>query len=207
MSIFLKKSNPTQVDIEKALFEMYTKMLSQIPVGMNEEQIHMEVKKAIVLCKEMSIKEGTYKLPNNYGDLLVKAAKNGDLKAQKIVVNARKEGAVDEDICEFWNLNDLQRRMVFWSENLFRYSSFLSFSENGLNPDDTMAKIRKMFPMYGNPEDTQHVSGDDRPLPHELRNRVDKYRMKHGSSCIKDKVKNFSTYNAFVREEIRRGNL
>ena len=38
----------------------------------------------------------------------------------------RQEGATDEDIREFLNLNDLQRRMVVWPEMMFRYSYYLS---------------------------------------------------------------------------------
>jgi len=87
-------------------------MLSQLPTGMTLEHARGEVRKAIELCKEQAIKEGTVGLPNNYGDLLIRDAESGDLNAKKIVDKARKEGAIYKDIREFWNLNDLQRRMV-----------------------------------------------------------------------------------------------
>lgn len=193
--------------IEKELEELYSQMLSQVHTGMTLEQARNEVQKAIDLCKEQAAKEGTADLPDNYGDLLIQATESGDPKAKKIVDKARKEGSTDEDVREFWNLNDLQRRMVIWSENVFRYSTFKCVKKDGLTADDAMVQVRKMFPMYGDPDDTSNTSGDDRPLPHELRGRVDRYRKKSGAAYIMDKVKQFTTYNAFVRDEIRKGNL
>lgn len=113
MSIFSKWFKNSQ-SIERELEEMYSQMLSQLPTGMSLEQARKEVRKAIIVCKEQAMKEGTSDLPDNFGNLLIQAAESGDPKAKKIVDKARKEGATDEDIREFWNLNDLQRRMVLW---------------------------------------------------------------------------------------------
>lgn len=181
--------------------------LSQLPTRMTLEEAHKAVKDAIKGCKEEAMREGTADWPENVGDLLLEVAKAEHVKYRKIVEKARKEGATDEDIREFWNLNDLQRRMVLWSENVFRYSSFLSFRDDGLSADEAMSRVRKMFPMYGDPEDTSHTSGDDRPLPQELRGRVDKYRERVGAIVIKSKAEKFTTYNAFIRNEIRLGKL
>jgi len=89
------------------------------------------VKKAIGLCKEQAAKEGTADLPDNYGDLLIQATESGDPKAKKYVDKACKEGSTDEDVREFWNLNDLLRRMVIWSENVFCYSTFKCIRNTG----------------------------------------------------------------------------
>lgn len=70
-----------------------------------------------------------------------------------------------------------------------------------------MAQVRRIVPMYGDPDDERHASGEDRPLPHEVRGRVDRYREKYGAVYIADRVKKYTTYNAFVRHEIRKGNL
>ncbi|OIP13805.1 MAG: hypothetical protein AUJ99_00875 [Caldisericum sp. CG2_30_36_11] len=214
MPIFSKWFKRSQSDIEKELGEMYSQMLSQLPTGMTLEYARREVKKAIELCKEQAIKEGTIDLPNNYGDLLIRAAESGDPNAKKIVDKARKEGATDEDIREFWNLNDLQRRMVIWSENLHRVAMASYLLRPGLSKDEekkAAAKIRKTFPMYGDPDNTKVTSGDDRPLPHELRGKVDRWRIKiineEGEEKIKERLDRYSTFNAMVRDEIRKGNL
>jgi len=84
----------------------------------------------------------------------------------------------------------------------------------GLSEDEeekVAAKLRKTFPMYGDPDNTKVISGDDRPLPHELRGRVDRWRIKiingQGEQELKEKLNRFSTFNAMVRDEIRKGNL
>jgi len=214
VSIFSKWFKYSQSDIEKELEEMYSQMLSQLPTGMTLELARREVRKAIELCKEQAIKEDTVDLLNNYGDLLIRAAGSGDLNAKKIVDKAHKEGATDEDIREFWNLNDLQRRMVMWSENVHRVAMVSSLWKPGLSEDEeekAAAKLRKTFPMYGNPDNTRVTSGDDRPLPHELRGRVDRWRIKmineDSEEKIKEKLNKYSTFNAMVRDEIRKGNI
>jgi hypothetical protein len=115
------------------------------------------VRKAILACKEQSRQEDTDKLPDNFGTLLV--AKSKELRAMGFTIaeNARLDGAIDEDIEEWWNLHDLQRRMVIWHENAFRYANFLSLREDGLNADEAMVRVRAMFPMYGDPNDRTHT--------------------------------------------------
>lgn len=205
MSFF---SNKSEKFIERELLDLYFQMFSQLPMGWTLEQAREEVKKAIAVCKKQAKEEGTDILPEDFGDLLLRDADSEyDPIAKKIVEKARKEGATDEDIRKYWNMHDLQRRMVIWSENVFRYSVYLSAIEEELSPDEAIIKQRKMFPMYGDPEDTRHTSGDDNPLPHELRGRVDVYREKHGAEIMQKKVSKYSSYNAFVRAEIKNGNL
>lgn len=194
-------------NVERELEEMYSQTFSRLSTGWTLEQARQEVKKAIEMCKEEAIKEGTANLPDNFGAYVIQAAESGERKCKRMVEKARQEGATDEDIREFLNLNDLQRRMVVWSEMMFRYSYYLSCIEKGLTADDAMTEIRKTFPMYGDPDNTLNTSGDDRLLPQELRGRIDAYREKMGTVYIKDRMKEYTSYNAFIRDEIRKGNL
>ena len=57
-------------------------------------------------------------------------------------------------------------------DNIFRTASFLKLKDEGLSPDEAAERVRKSFPMYGNPEDTSKLSGADRLIPNELRDRV-----------------------------------
>jgi len=164
------------------------------------------VRDALCQCTEQGRKEGTYRLPPGFGDKLVALA---DIlpQAPLIVSAARNDGATGEDIREWWNLHDLQRRMVLWSEQVFRYAVFTGMLDEGLSADEAMQQVRRGFPMYGDPTDTTHTQGDDRPLRHELRGRVDRYREKWGAAVIEERLAGYSSYNAFVRAELRRGNL
>ena len=164
------------------------------------------VSEAIAKCKQESEAEGSAHLSQDFGDHIIAAARMGEPLAERIVERARREGATDEDIKEWWNLPDLCRRMVIWSENTFRLSVFLhAKNDDGLSAEDAAARVRKMFPIYGDPEDTSILSGDNRQIPHELRGRIDSYKQVHGAEYIADKVKNYLSYNAFVRHAIQTG--
>ena len=201
-------------ELEEELEEMYSQFLSQLPTGMTLELARKEVKKAIELCKKQAIEEGTADLPENFGHLLIEAAKKGDPNAKKIVDKAHKEGATDDDIREFWNLDDLQRRMAIFMSEALKVTMAASLWKEGLTKDEEKeiaTKIRRTFPMYGDPDNTRVTSGDDRPLPYELMFRVDRWRMKmineEGEEKIKEKLNKYSTFNAMVRDEIRKGDL
>jgi hypothetical protein len=193
--------------IEKDLENMYAKLLTVFPTGMSRGEARKAVKEAIKDCRKRAREEGTDKLPSDYGDLLLAGEKGGHPGAKGIVEKARREGATDDDVREWWNLPDVARRLVLWSEEVFRLSVFYTALDEGVSDDRAAERVRKMYPMYGDPDDTAHTSGDDRPLPPELRGRVDRYRERVGAQVLKDRSMVFSTFNAFVRAEIRKGKL
>lgn len=197
--------NPEK-QLETELEELYTKIYASYS-GHPISEARRDVRKAILACKEEARREGTDSLPNNLGTLLVTKTEQLQAIGISIIENARLNGASDEDIEEWWNLHDLQRRMVIWHENMIRYANFLSFRDDGLNADEAMSRIRAMFPMYGDPNNTAHTTGDDRALRHELRGRVDRYRERYGAQAILEAAKSFSTFNAFVRSEMRHSRL
>jgi hypothetical protein len=206
MGPFSRPFLSAEQQIEAELGELYSKAYANYS-GQPLSEARRTVSEAIRACKEQARREGTDHLPDNFGTLLVTKTEELRVMGFTIVENARVNGANDEDIEEWWNLHDLQRRMVIWHENVIRYASFLSFRKDGLNADEAMAKVRAIFPMYGDPNDTAHTSGDDRPVRHELRGRVDRYRERYGAQSIVEASNHFSTFNAFVRSEMRSGRL
>jgi predicted RNase H-like HicB family nuclease len=206
MGIFSRFFQGTEKQVEVELKELYSKAYASYS-GQSISEARRTMREAIKACKEQAHQEGTDKLPDNFGTLLITKSEKLHDMGLTIVENARLDGARDEDIEEWWNLHDLQRRMVIWHENALRYASFLSFREDGLNADEAMARVRVIFPMYGDPNDTTHTSGDDRPLRHELRGRVDRYRERYDSQKVGEASKHFTTFNAFVRSEMRSGHL
>ena len=207
MSFLSRLFGGSQAAIEREVRNIYTQMLCNF-CGYTSTQAEQAMSEAIATCKQQGKSEGTADLPKDYGNLLVVAARMGEPKSQRIVERARREGATDDDIKEWWNLPDLCRRMVLWSENTFRYAAFLHAVDEdglGLSDESAAARVHKMFPFYGDPEDTSKLAGDNRPLPHELRGRVDMYKQAHDAQYVADQVKNFPSYNAFVRHAIQRG--
>ena len=192
-------------EIKKQLISYYTQMLSPI----------MGIKVKIMVVKMVKKFEKDIKashcdiLPENFGEIVVgKLYQDNPEFANYFVDKALADGATREDIIEYYNLDYLQKLMVEWSEEIFRYASFLSFKDDKkLSDDDAILRERMMFPMYGDPTDTSHTQGNDRPLTPALRGRVDSYRESHDVYSIQQQVSKYSSYNAFVRAEIISGHL
>ena len=143
------------------------------------------------------------------GDRLLAEARKGDPAAMRIVTKAQSEGATELDIREWWNFSQKQRQAVLDSEDVFRLAAYMAATKDGKDSEAAAAEVRRMYPMYGDPADETHTSGDDRPLPHELRGRVDRFRKKHGGAAIRTWMERdgFTNYNAFLRQRILRGEL
>jgi hypothetical protein len=205
MSLLSRLFGGGQSGIEHELQEMYAGMLCML-AGWTPKEAEQAVSEAIGMCKQQGKAGGTAHLPPDFGDRLIEAARTGEPKSKRIVEKAHGEGASEDDIREWWNLPDISRRMVLWSEDLFRYTVFLhARNDDGLSAEDAAARVHKMFPIYGDPEDASKLSGDNRPLPHEIRGRVDSYKQTYGAEYIAEQVRNFTSYNAFVRHAIAKG--
>ena len=75
--------------IEKELIDLYANFLHTL----TEESLKIckdQVKDTIEICKEQAKKEKTDNLPDNFGDNLLLAAKQGNLQAKKIIDKARR---------------------------------------------------------------------------------------------------------------------
>jgi len=160
-------------------------------------------------AKVASKKDGTANLSINSGDMLLEAeADKPDIKA--MLTEKRKEGVRNEDIRWWWNMHDLERCIMVKIDNLPRMAMYTHNLEHGMSFEEAAAKVRKCHPMYGEPNDTSNTIGEDRPLPYELKDRVNNYIEKKTLSDpegLKKKVEKSSSLNALVRDEIREGNI
>jgi hypothetical protein len=122
----------------------------------------------------------------------------------------RREGARDEDIRVWWNMPDLDRRMMLYFDEAYRVALYVERREYGHSCDEASARVWKCFAMYGDPDDTSKSSGEDRPIPYELKIRVNAYmvkRMQQDPVGYKAEIEGASTFNALVRKWIRNGQL
>ena len=74
---------------------------------------------------------------------------------------------------------------------------------------DTVKRSRKE-PIFGDPDDTRYLTGDDRPLPDNLRFRVAVYmgmRKRTNPELLVNEITKASSVNAWVRREAIAGNL
>lgn len=207
-------------DIEKTILDQYTKWfdtiinISGIPMSGAKKITKNILNQAI----EESKKSGSYDLPQNFGNLILGEEKTDDPVIQKLAQTIREklpkkkaEGVKDEDIRWWWNLNDIERRMMLKQDDINKmYLAECYTQEEKLTREKAIQKVRKFQPFYGDPSDTTHVTGDDRPLPYELKDRINIYiqnRYTNDKEKYRKDMDESSSFNALIRKEIRNGAL
>jgi len=195
--------------IEKELEDIHVSMF-QTKLGLPLLEARSLIHKMLKEAKEESRKEGSSKLPTNFGEILLQK-EAVDKQTQAILLKKREEGVQDDDIRWWWSMNDLERRIMSKVDDFFRLAMYIKYrDEDGLDTEDAATKVRRFYPLYGDPQDTTHTNGDDRPLPYEIKNRVNCYverRSQTDPDKCKKEIEESTTFNAFVRREIRRGNI
>lgn len=179
-------------------------------MGFSELEARSLFKDLFSRSERMSKEAKTFDYPMNLGDILLeKEATDREIGAS--LRKKRREGVTSADVKWWWNRHDVERRFVLEVLQLNRITRIRQFLEDeGLDEREAATRIRQGEAHYGDPEDTEHTSGDDRPLPYELMNRVNSYvamRMSTDPEKFLIEMSGSSTLNAIIRREIRNGNL
>ena len=207
---------------EKELVRLYTGLLER--EGLSGHEAKKMAKLYYREALEMSIEEGTCCFPTNMGDLILGDAAIDDPEVSDLVEQVkilrlpkiRREGVRDEGIRAWWNMNDIERQIAVVSDNHARKQTFMMALEETIEPDADRASalaaeaVRKIHAMYGDPDDTSQTQGDDRPLPYELKDRVNVYALRRATTDqeqFKADIESSSSFNALVHREIRAGRL
>ena len=197
------------VDIEKKLEHIYVPQFQE-QMGMSSSQAKSTFRTLLEKAKKESLEEGTLDLPQNFGDILLEE-ESTDKEAKSYLAKVRKEGVKNEDIRWWWNMHDLERRMVTTADEWFQHALYLKLiEEDGLSRNEAAKRIRKFYPIYGDPDDTSVMTGEDRPLPIELKLRVNIYMTRSRQTDSKQFIKDLeesSSFNALIRREIKKGGL
>ncbi len=196
-------------EIENFLKKEYLPIMQNM-MGLKPHQAKKTFKELWISVKNNAEKEGTLDFPAMMGNTLLEK-ENSDTELKKAFAKIRNHGVRDDDIRWWWNMHDLQRRMMRKLDEVFIYSLFLNFTKNeGLSDNEANLKIRKIRPLFGDPDDLRFGKPADRPLPDELRKRVNDYIIQRGNKDpegLKQDVAACSSFNAFIRKLIRAGNL
>ncbi len=193
---------------EKKLEELYVDMYVSAK-GLSPSEARETIRTFIQQAKEEAQKEGTADFPPNFGDVLL-SRESTDEKTRAMLSAKRKEGVSDEDIRWWWNMPDLERRLMLKDDASSRIAAFMHHREQDMSREVAVVKVKKSHPIYGDPNDTSESSGDDRPLPNELKDRINRYietRSQQGADSFKADLEASSSFNALVRGEMRNGNL
>ncbi len=196
MGVLNKIFGSGKPEIEKLIENRFVTNLKQVGIS------RREIQEAIAQCKSDSKKEVTDNLPLNFGDYLIEHKFDNE-KCKIIVEKAKLGGASEDDIKYWWNLDDLERRMIQWEDKMYRFASFLVFKQEGLSEGDAIMKVRKTFPIYGDPTDETNMQGDDRPLPDELHERIKVMTMELPPIYFQQFSSDYNSMNGFIRSELR----
>lgn len=205
MGIFANLFRPTS-ELERQLETEYVPFY-ETTQGLQHSKAITAVRDLIQATKRQSKHEGT-DIPNLGDDLLRRQATDNNVR--QMLVQKRREGVTDNDIRWWWNMPDLRRRLLIYHMNIPRLAVLAHALDEGRDKEAAAAKVRKIFPMFGDQSDLNVTSGDDRPLPYELQDRINQYQVRRGSQNVeayKRDVESSSSFNALIRKEIRNGNL
>jgi hypothetical protein len=208
MSIFSKLFG-TSSGIETELEDIHVSMF-ETKLGLPSLEAKTLIRRMLKEAKEESRKEGTAKLPANFGEIILQK-EAADKDTQAALLKKRAEGIRDDDIRWWWGMTDLERRILAKVDDFFRLAMYTKYrNEDGLGNEEAATKVRKLYPIYGDPQDTTHTIADDSPLPYELKDRVNRYvesRSQADPDKCQKEIEESTTFNAFVRREIRRGHI
>ena len=134
---------PDWADIENRLESQYVSFF-QVSMNMPEE-VAREIFKAFVKeQKEAAHNEGTDRIPESFGDILVERELT-DEKVKNAFAPKRADGVTDEDIALWWNMHDLERRMIRKVDEMNRILLFekLMHDEGATEPEAARRSISR----------------------------------------------------------------
>ena len=145
-----------------------------------------------------------------FGDILLEREQT-DEKVRDAFAPKRAEGVTDEDIAFWWNMHDLERRMICKVDEMNRILLFEKLVQgSGMTEPEAARMVAKRFPVYGDPEHLVLGTDDDRPLPFELKWRVNRYMAKRTNADpdkFHEEVEASTSLNAILRRAVRQGEL
>jgi hypothetical protein len=205
---FLSKLLGRPLAVKKEMEKTYIPQLMEV-MDISLPQAQVTFVKLLEQTRHESSDLGTSKLPEDYGHVLL-STENEDEKIRAMLASRRNEGVKDQDVLWWWNMHDLERRMMLKVDEQRRTTQYLRHRQAGIGKDEAGERIRTYYPTYGDPDDLAGASPEDNHLPPELKRRIDRYlerRLEIDGDGLKQEMETFSTFNALVRKEIKSGNL
>ncbi len=197
------------LEIQKRLEPQYISLFQE-SMSMPEE-VAREIFQAMAHEQtDAARREGTDRFPESFGDILLERAKT-DEKVRDAFAPKRTEGVTDEDIAFWWNMHDLERRMICKVDEMNRILLFEKLlKDGGVTEPEAARMVAKRFPVYGDPSHLVLENNDDRPLPYELKWRINRYiteRTTADADTFQEEVEASTSLNAVLRKAVRQNEL
>ncbi|GEM_PF-2709030 len=198
------KYRPIELHLVKA-----HKMVFDI-ASWNETELDEMLYGMLDLAIKKSKESGLYDKKIDAQQLLNLVKTNGKAREDFSYDLKVQDGVNDNDFIWWWSLDDVERQMTVVVDDWFRYAEYLNGTNEGKSPEDAAHQVKKSYAIYGNLKDESHSSGDDRPLPYELKDRVNTWLINNGlelATIKKEEINKSTSMNAFIRKELRAGNI
>ena len=200
---------PDWSETERTLEPQYVSYFKE-SMSMPEEVARELFKTFAKEQKEAAHREGTDRFPESFGHILLEREKT-DEKVRNAFAPKRAEGVTDEDIALWWNMHDLERRLICKVDEMNRILLFEKLMQSsGMTELEAARKVAKRFPVYGDREHLVLENEDDRPLPFELKWRVNRYiteKTKADPVGFQKEIEASTSLNALLRRALKQGDL
>ena len=137
-------------DLERRLLSEYTDTLSSI--GVPPGQALRQARGMLAVCIAEAKADETYDLPLIFGDIILgEASPPNDKVAQLAGMIAenlprkRAEGVRDADMRWWWNLHDVERRLLEKMDESHKLASYMDEVKAGESESEAGAGVRKYF--------------------------------------------------------------
>lgn len=189
--------------LEAQLLQTYTMIFRGM--GMEGSQATDTAQTMISQAAQEVIQRGWNHQPPNLGDWLLQHERT-DQNIHRDLEALRREGVRDQDVRWYWNLPPLERVMLEKADEMSRVALYIASIKQGSNADQAGDLVWKVHPKFGNPAEGHD---DDRPLPIELKARINSFIERHSASplVMRAKTDKASSFNALIRSEIRAGSV
>ena len=170
--------------------------------GLNEEKAQKKAIETVNSCRQECERLGTSKY-SNIGKKVFELVKD-DPDLARFVEKARIDGATDEDIVYWWSASDIERAIVQRLDEEYKMAALITYLDQGLTQEKAIEKVKKYHPIYGYADND---SDSKRPIPPELKARIDNFIADMGSSILmrdyfKRMIDKSDNFNELVRKLI-----
>ena len=206
---FLSEIFSTRSSKERELVQDYASQFESM--GFPRDSAKQTAKKLLSHAKQMmqwGVKGRSF--PDQYVSDLAQIGKENQGLAE-ILMKKRSDGVRDEDIIWWWSLPSLDRYMMLAMDNLHQVAAHDAALSSGLSEVEANNVVWKRNPCYGEPDEEHDTQvGEDRPLPYELKDRINTYikkRKETDAQQFENEIEQSTSFNALLRKEISAGKI